>query len=246
MPSLMATVVDPLVGPGASGGAAGGSRWSSTSLAWTLLAGCLLVFAVQHAAAALAGALRSLCTTIILKCEPAGYGEQETHTSPDEQPQDQHTALWQAPAAGQPGHGGGPHVALAGAGQARGTGGQQQQQMLQQQQQQQQVDVTVVVTDVQNSTLLWEGFPREMCAAIEMHDALMRRLIAAHGGVELLTEGDSFQVGLAGGSGSCCWGAEGPGRCCLAVGAAGAAAGRQALQRLVLPEEMPTEEMPGR
>lgn len=56
------------------------------------------------------------------------------------------------------------------------------------------VQLAVVVTDVQNSTKLWESHPHEMRHALDMHDTLLRSEIARQGGYELLTEGDSFQV----------------------------------------------------
>ncbi|GFR40153.1 hypothetical protein Agub_g709 [Astrephomene gubernaculifera] len=52
---------------------------------------------------------------------------------------------------------------------------------------------TLVVTDVENSTNLWEALPAEvMQAALQLHDGLIRRLLARHGGYESATEGDSF------------------------------------------------------
>jgi class 3 adenylate cyclase len=55
--------------------------------------------------------------------------------------------------------------------------------------------MTVVITDVQNSTKLWDSFSSQMKEALSLHDALLREELAKHGGYELLTEGDSFQVG---------------------------------------------------
>jgi adenylate cyclase len=73
--------------------------------------------------------------------------------------------------------------------------------------------VALVVTDVQNSVKLWEGFPREMNQALRMHDQLLRAEIARVGGYEVTTEGDSFQVS-AGWLSRALWG--GVGRaCCL-------------------------------
>ena len=214
----MVPAYDPLAGPGASQGPAAGTGWGPASLAWTLLAGCLLLYAAQHAAAALAGALRSASTAIILRLEPRRGDEQELLEGPDddqhqldqqeaEQEQEQDSALpdpgSHLPAAEQPG--GADRAQASSAACVRVLGQQQGRQQGKRQREGRpaaQQQVTVVVTDVQNSTLLWESCPQEMNAAIEMHDSLMRRLIAAHRGVELLTEGDSFQVGgwLAG-----CW-----------------------------------------
>jgi len=55
--------------------------------------------------------------------------------------------------------------------------------------------MTVVITDVQNSTKLWDSFSSQMAEALSLHDALLREELSKHGGYELLTEGDSFQVG---------------------------------------------------
>jgi hypothetical protein len=198
----MAPAFDPLAGSGASQGP-GGVGWGSASLAWTLLAGGLLLYAGQHAAAALAGALRSACTAIILRLEPERGGEQgELADGPDDDQHEQEQELGSAqpdpgshlPATQAPG-------SAPGGGQGRQQGRRPREGRVAEQQQ-----VTVVVTDVQNSTLLWESFPLEMNAAIEMHDSLMRRLIAGHRGVELLTEGDSFQAG--------CWPAAAGGASC--------------------------------
>eukprot|EP00240_Pyramimonas_obovata_P000193 CAMPEP_0118928276 /NCGR_PEP_ID=MMETSP1169-20130426/5554_1 /TAXON_ID=36882 /ORGANISM="Pyramimonas obovata, Strain CCMP722" /LENGTH=2032 /DNA_ID=CAMNT_0006870203 /DNA_START=97 /DNA_END=6195 /DNA_ORIENTATION=- len=54
--------------------------------------------------------------------------------------------------------------------------------------------VTIVVTDIEGSTSLWDQYPQDMHAALGLHDALMRRTIPEFHGFELLTEGDSFHV----------------------------------------------------
>ena len=143
--------------------------WGSGSLAGWLLAALLVLVGMHGAVAYLGGTLRQLCNAIIQACDKAAppHGEHEETAAPhqpEHKREQRSTALAAAPAS-----------------RARGSCQAPQQ-------------VTVVVTDVQNSTLLWEGFPHEMNAAIEMHDELMRRQIAAHKGVELLTEGDSFQA----------------------------------------------------
>ena len=53
---------------------------------------------------------------------------------------------------------------------------------------------TLVFTDVQNSTVLWEQCESAMRKAIKMHHVIMRRLIAQHSGYEVKTEGDAFMV----------------------------------------------------
>ena len=57
------------------------------------------------------------------------------------------------------------------------------------------VTPTLLVTDIQNSTVLWEDVdPAVMDTAMHVHDATMRMLLSAHGGYESATEGDSFIV----------------------------------------------------
>ena len=55
-------------------------------------------------------------------------------------------------------------------------------------------EVTLVFTDIQGSTELWEALPRAMSGALVLHDALMRETLADHGGYEVKTEGDAFMV----------------------------------------------------
>eukprot|EP00755_Sulcionema_specki_P008405 Sspe_Gene.40844::Locus_19730_Transcript_1_1_Confidence_1.000_Length_5161::g.40844::m.40844 len=55
-------------------------------------------------------------------------------------------------------------------------------------------DVTLVFTDVQNSTMLWDAETAGMKAALAAHNNLLRRLLAENGGYEVKTEGDSFMV----------------------------------------------------
>lgn len=48
---------------------------------------------------------------------------------------------------------------------------------------------TIVVTDVQDSTALWESLPSSvMQAAMRQHDAVLRTCVAKHGGYETATE----------------------------------------------------------
>lgn len=54
--------------------------------------------------------------------------------------------------------------------------------------------VTLVFTDVQGSTTLWETVPDAMREALDLHNELFRRLIAKHRGYEVKTEGDAFMV----------------------------------------------------
>lgn len=55
-------------------------------------------------------------------------------------------------------------------------------------------DVSLVFTDIKNSTLLWETYPNAMRSAIRMHNETMRRHLRLIGGYEVKTEGDAFMV----------------------------------------------------
>ena len=55
-------------------------------------------------------------------------------------------------------------------------------------------DVTLVFTDIKNSTILWETFPIAMQSGIKMHNEVMRRHLRIIGGYEVKTEGDAFMV----------------------------------------------------
>ncbi|KAI9756366.1 MAG: hypothetical protein M4579_003870 [Chaenotheca gracillima] len=55
-------------------------------------------------------------------------------------------------------------------------------------------DVSLVFTDIVNSTLLWETYPLSMRSAIKMHNEVMRRQLRIIGGYEVKTEGDAFMV----------------------------------------------------
>jgi len=55
-------------------------------------------------------------------------------------------------------------------------------------------DVTMVFTDVQGSSSLWEFNPKAMEMALRIHDATVRRNMALHLGYEVTTEGDAFQI----------------------------------------------------
>ena len=53
-------------------------------------------------------------------------------------------------------------------------------------------DVTMVFTDVEGSTSLWEADSVAMHDALRIHDQIIRRSIAEHNGYEVKTEGDAF------------------------------------------------------
>ncbi|KAI9842879.1 MAG: cysteinyl-tRNA synthetase [Thelocarpon superellum] len=55
-------------------------------------------------------------------------------------------------------------------------------------------EVSMVFTDIKNSTLLWETYPLSMRSAIKMHNQVMRRQLRIVGGYEVKTEGDAFMV----------------------------------------------------
>ncbi|WP_075006301.1 ATP-binding protein [Stigmatella aurantiaca] len=54
--------------------------------------------------------------------------------------------------------------------------------------------VALVFTDIQGSTLLWERCSTAMRTALELHDRILRTLLASSGGYEVKTQGDSFMV----------------------------------------------------
>ncbi|CAG9462765.1 unnamed protein product [Pedinophyceae sp. YPF-701] len=55
-------------------------------------------------------------------------------------------------------------------------------------------EATVVVSDIKGSTQLWEWDPPTMAQCQNLHDTLMREILARHNGIELWTEGDSFTM----------------------------------------------------
>lgn len=52
--------------------------------------------------------------------------------------------------------------------------------------------VTFLYTDIEGSTTRWESHPELMKPAVERHDAILRRVIQANGGVVFRTMGDAF------------------------------------------------------
>jgi class 3 adenylate cyclase len=57
--------------------------------------------------------------------------------------------------------------------------------------------VTFLFTDIEDSTALWERFPRLMPEALARHDAVLRDAIARHEGRVFSTAGDSFGAAFA-------------------------------------------------
>lgn len=54
--------------------------------------------------------------------------------------------------------------------------------------------VSLVFTDIKNSTMLWETHYEPMRSAIKLHNEVMRRQLRIIGGYEVKTEGDAFMV----------------------------------------------------
>ncbi|KAI1824486.1 protein phosphatase 2C [Xylaria intraflava] len=54
--------------------------------------------------------------------------------------------------------------------------------------------LTIVFTDIKNSTNLWEMYPDAMRSSIKLHNEVMRRQLRRIGGYEVKTEGDAFMV----------------------------------------------------
>ena len=52
--------------------------------------------------------------------------------------------------------------------------------------------VTIVISDIEGSTEMWESTPKGMQKACDMHDKIVRKAAAAFFGYEITTEGDSF------------------------------------------------------
>ena len=52
--------------------------------------------------------------------------------------------------------------------------------------------VTLLFTDVEGSTRLWERYPEAMPAALARHDAILGDAIEAHGGIVFKRGGDAF------------------------------------------------------
>lgn len=55
-------------------------------------------------------------------------------------------------------------------------------------------DVTIVFTDIEGSTKLWQRFPSAFASVLAIHHQVMRNCIEQSGGYEVKTEGDAFMV----------------------------------------------------
>ena len=51
-------------------------------------------------------------------------------------------------------------------------------------------EVTIIYTDVQGSTALWEADPLVMKRATDIHDSVIRKCYANHGEYKVITEGN--------------------------------------------------------
>ncbi|OLY81935.1 Adenylate cyclase [Smittium mucronatum] len=58
-------------------------------------------------------------------------------------------------------------------------------------------EVTLVFTDVKNSTSQWDAKPAAMRQAIKIHNGIMRKILRSVGGYEVKTEGDAFMVSFS-------------------------------------------------
>lgn len=58
-------------------------------------------------------------------------------------------------------------------------------------------DVTLLFSDVENSTVLWDEVPLLMRDALAVHNRIIRSLMQKHSGYEVKTEGDSFMIAFA-------------------------------------------------
>jgi len=57
--------------------------------------------------------------------------------------------------------------------------------------------VTLLFSDIEGSTFLWENAPEEMAVALERHDHVMRHAMDANGGYVFKTVGDAFCVAFS-------------------------------------------------
>lgn len=55
-------------------------------------------------------------------------------------------------------------------------------------------DITIVYTDIQGSTAMWEANPVAMKEALDLHDRIIRKCYSNQNGYEITTEGDAFQL----------------------------------------------------
>jgi len=66
-------------------------------------------------------------------------------------------------------------------------------------------EVSLVFTDVQDSTALWDADPDIMTEALNVHNRLMRLYIGRYNGYEVKTEGDAFMIAFSDPIDACMW-----------------------------------------
>ena len=57
-------------------------------------------------------------------------------------------------------------------------------------------NVTLIFTDIQDSTNLWSKFTASMAASLDLHHEVIRKAIKKHHGYEVKTAGDSFMIAV--------------------------------------------------
>src|SRR5690606_35604194 len=67
-------------------------------------------------------------------------------------------------------------------------------------------NISIVFTDIKNSTMLWELYPNAMRSAIKLHNEVMRRQMRRIGGYEVKTVGDAFMVSFPTATSALLWG----------------------------------------
>ena len=65
--------------------------------------------------------------------------------------------------------------------------------------------LTLVFSDIEGSTPLWDADPESMSRAIDLHDTILRTALIRHGGYEMRTEGDAFKVAFVDASHAIRW-----------------------------------------
>ncbi|KAJ5550519.1 hypothetical protein N7535_001538 [Penicillium sp. DV-2018c] len=66
-------------------------------------------------------------------------------------------------------------------------------------------ELTIMFTDIKQSTGLWEACPDAMRSAIQIHNDILRRQLGIFGGYEVKTEGDAFMVAFSTTSAALLW-----------------------------------------
>eukprot|EP01062_Namystynia_karyoxenos_P076640 TRINITY_DN7547_c0_g1_i1.p1 TRINITY_DN7547_c0_g1~~TRINITY_DN7547_c0_g1_i1.p1 ORF type:complete len:951 (+),score=174.15 TRINITY_DN7547_c0_g1_i1:88-2853(+) len=67
-------------------------------------------------------------------------------------------------------------------------------------------EVSLCFTDIESSTALWEAHPQGMYDALQIHNRVVRRTAACHGGYEVKTIGDAFMVAFSTPATACAFG----------------------------------------